>query len=153
MYDDLREFFMDKKNNPDYVVICFAVCLLVAAAAVYWLYADSHRNDGFHNDVNGTLERIETGIDDAGKRVDSITGKVAEAETSIGRTSDLIEASAGTITAGAERSDEIKDGIADCERRAAELVQGFGKIKNLMSDIEAANRQRTQGAQAAGVAK
>ena len=146
MYDDLREFFMDKKNNPDYVVICFAVCLLVAAAAVYWLYADSHRNDGFHNDVNGTLERIETGIDDAGKRVDSITERVSTAKEAVG-------GAASAVTESRKSAEEIANGIADCEKRIDNLIQGAGRIKNLMSDIEAANRQGTQGACSPGVAK
>ena len=145
MYDDLREFFTDQKNNPDYVVICFIVCLLIAGAA-YWLYADSHRDDGIHNDVNGTLERIETGIDDAGKRVDSIAERVSTAEEAVG-------GAASAVTESRKSADDIANGIADCEKRIDNLIQGTGRIKNLINDIETANRQGAAGASAAGVAK
>ena len=141
MYVEFIELLRENKGTCITFVVATVLC-----AACAWLVYDSGRNAELYDGTNGTLERVESGIESAGDRVDSSKQRVEEAEKTVSSATERIERSEGTAS-------EIAGGIEACERRLDDCVQRAGRIENILQDIEAEHRQRTQGAQAAGVAK
>ena len=116
-----------RPENKEVAFICIGV--LVLLVVVYCFVSCS----GEDNDTDVTVERIEERIDDAGKRVDAVTDRVDKVEASVRESVDKI--------AGSRKDAEaISSGIAECENRLDDIIQRHGRIKNLIADIEAANK-------------
>lgn len=144
-YDEIKEFINDNKIFSIFVVGLFILCVIGECWILSRIISGTGNENG-HLDTGVTMERLETGIESARDRVERIGSDVENIETSVNGAAAAIresEAAAGKIT----------DGIADCEKRVDSLKQGFGRIENLVADIETANRARTQGSPAQGVAK
>lgn len=110
-----------------------AIVVLVVLLLFAWLRYDADRNTDTYDNTNDTVERLEKRIDDAGKRIESISAGVSKTEETIGRTADAVGKSR-------ESAEAITDGIAGCEARLDRITQRQGRIKNIIADIERANR-------------
>lgn len=139
---EIKEFCRDNKAFCTFIGILFVLCLVCEC----WLLYGAFRGDVGHLNTGGTVERIETGIDGARDRIERAGSDVEDIETSV-------NGAAAAIREGEAAAGEITDGIAECEKRVDSIKQGFGRIENLVADIETANRARTQGSPAQGVAK
>ena len=141
MYVEFLEFVRENKGACIGFIVIVILCAICS-----WVIYDADRNAELYDGTNGILERIESGIESAGDRVDSGKQRVEEAEKTVSSATERIERSEGAAA-------EIAGGIETCERRLDDCVQRTGRIKNILQDIEAEHRQRTQGASAAGLAK
>ena len=148
MYAELLNFI--RKNQG--ACIAFAVIVAVCIAGI-WFMRDAARNEKLYDSTDRTMERIEAANQRVRNEIAGSAGSVANAETSVRRTEDLITAGAGTVAAGTERSEEIADGITRCEAALTECQQSIGRVRNIIEDIENANRKGTAGASSAAVAK
>ena len=141
MYDDFFDFVYQKKG------VCAAfVIIVIVSLSVSWLMLDDWRNSEMHYSTDGAVERIESGVERTADKIDSAKRAVEKAEETIGSASERIERSAGA-------AEKIAGGIAEVERGLDDCIQRGGRIKNILSDIEAEHRQRTQGTSKAGLAK
>ena len=148
MYVEQLNFI--RKNQG--ACIAFAVIIAVCIAGI-WFMRDAARNEELYDSTDRTVERIEAANQHVRDEITGSTGAVANAETSVRRTEDLITAGAGTVAAGTDRSEEIADGIARCEDALTECRQSLGRVRNIIEDIENANRKGKAGAPSAAVAK
>ena len=141
MYDDFFDFVCQNKG------ICAAfVVIVIVSLAVSWFMLDDWRNSEMHDSTDGAVERIESGVERTAEKIDSAKRAVEKAEETIGSASERIERSAGA-------AEKIAGGIAEVERGLDDCIQRGGRIKNILSDIEAENRQREASASSAGMAK
>lgn len=132
-----------RKNKG--VCIAFAVIVVFCLTGA-WLAYDYGRNTEIYDCTDGTLGRIESGVESAGKRIAESERRVETAEKTIGTAVKTIERSEGAAS-------EIAGGIEACERRLDDCIQRSGRIKNILSDIETEHGQREAGSQAPALAK
>lgn len=140
---EIKEFCEDNKVFCTFIGILFVLCLVCECWLLYGAFTGG---TGGHINTGGTVERLETGIDGARERSERITESVSNAETSVNGAAEAVRD--GTIAAG-----KIAAGVDECEKRIDDIKQGFGRIENIIRDVETANRARTQDSPAAGVAK
>ena len=100
---------------------------------ICWLHADNKRNDGIHQDTDSTMAEIEKRIDRIEQRVDSVSARLDQAEKTNTELGGRIESS----TAIAK---EVATGIDGLQNRLDDAVQRSGRIKNIITDIEATNK-------------
>lgn len=110
------------------------ILVIIVLALFGWLYYDSHRNDGIHNDTDSTVAELNKRIESIEQRID----RIQERNTAIEKAVSGISA---TITAGRENAVTVADGISEAERRLDAIIQRQGRIENILADIETANRQ------------
>ena len=132
------------QNNKAYCISFIIICLVCAAGI--WLVHDAGRNERLQNDTDSILVNINQGIADAEGRIESATGSISQAEQAVHGAAERIEKSERAAA-------EITDGIRECQDIVERCIQRSGRIQNIISDIEAANRQRTAGTSSAGMAK
>ena len=123
----MHEFYKDNKQY----CICLAVivlCCLVGA----WLVYDEARNEHLQINTGHTMADINQRIDSAGNRIESAAAGIAKSERAAA---------------------EISNGIEQCQAILDGCIQRAGRIKNIIADVEAINRQGTADAPAADLAK
>lgn len=146
-YEEIKDFVNDNKVFSIFVVVLLILCIIGECWILSRIISGSGTgNENGHLNTGVTMERIETGIESAGKRVDSITNSISETEKAVG-------GAAAAVSGGRENAETIANGIDECEKRLDDIKQGIGRIKNLMSDIENANRTGAARSPAASVAK
>ena len=125
---------MNEWQKPDigrhYLSIIIGVVVLALFA---WICYDHYRNKPIYESTDVILDTIEVRVDDAGKRTDAIKDRVGKAEESV-------KQSANKIAGSREDADAIANGLAGCEARVDSIIQRHGRIKNIITDIENANK-------------
>ncbi len=116
-------------RRPYYV----GIAVIVVLALFCWLRFDSNRNKPVYNDTNGTMERIENRISGIEQRLDTMSKRFDQAEKTINDLGGRIESS--TVIAK-----EVATGIDGLQERLDSAVQRSGRIKNIITDIEATNK-------------
>ena len=124
----MYEFY---KENAD-SVNAFIIVILLCACGI-WLTYDYHRNEPIYNDTDNAMERIEERIKSIESRLDSLSARLDTAQKTL---TDL----GGRINTGAELAKEVTIGIDGVQGRLDSAIQRSGRIANLISDIETANR-------------
>ena len=119
------------EENKKYCIIVAVVVLLVVAG--FWLYRDAHRNDTIHNNTDNSVERLEKRLADTGQRIDGLQKRNEQNQKTVERT--II-----TVERGRENAEIVAGGIGEAERRLDNAIQASGRIQNLITDIENANR-------------
>ena len=127
MHDNLSEFI---HKNKDYC-ISFVVVIVVCAICA-WLAYDYGRNEQLQENTNIAVERIDSVVERAGQRAESVERGISESEKAISGASSAVENSA-------RASEEITGRIETCERLLDSIIQRHGRIANLISDIENSN--------------
>ena len=146
-YEEIKDFVNDNKVFSIFVVVLLILCIIGECWILSRIISGSGSgNENGHLNTGVTMERIEAGIEGARDRVERAGNEVENIETSV-------NGAAAAIREGEAAAGKITDGISECEKRVDSLKQGFGRIENLISDIETANRARTQGGPAQGLAK
>lgn len=121
----INEFLAENR-----VAFLVGVLLLVL---VCWLHKDTRRNEPVYEDTNATVGRIEERMSAIEQRIDSMSDRLAKAEKTVSGT--IV-----TIRDSRENAVTVADGISGTESRLNDAVQRSGRIQNLISDIEAANK-------------
>lgn len=121
----INEFLAENR-----VAFLVGVLLLVL---VCWLHKDTRRNEPVYEDTNATVGRIEERMSAIEQRIDSMSDRLAKAEKTVSGT--IV-----TIRESRENAVTVADGISGTESRLNDAVQRSGRIQNLISDIEAANK-------------
>ena len=120
----------DYKDDNKVIVGIIVIGFVILTA---WICHDIGRNKPVYNDTNNTMERIENRINSIEQRVNSMSDRLAE-------TQKTVNAIGGRIESSGKLAGEIADGIGSAETRLDDAIQRSGRIQNLISDIEAANR-------------
>ena len=108
--------------------IAFSLCIIG-----WWLlYTDSRTANDYHDAVN-SVERVEAGVDRAGKRLDSAQTEIKNAEKHIQRA----DAVTGKLT---ERTKRNQAELNECERITDRMQERAGKIESIIRDVESANQ-------------
>ena len=116
-------------RRPYYV----GIAVIIVLALFGWLRYDSNRNKPVYNDTNATMERIEKRIQSVEQRLDTMSKRFDQAEKTINDLGGRIESS--TVIAK-----EVATGIDGLQERLDDAVQRSGRIKNIITDIEATNK-------------
>lgn len=117
--------------------ITFVIVVLIGVVAV-WLLLDHERNGPIYENTDRTVEQLEKRVGDLESRLDSVSARLEKAQQTVSGIS-------ATVTAGRENAVTVADGISGVEKRLDECIQRSGRIANLITDIENANRQRAAG--------
>ena len=141
MYVELCEFFRENK-----VVIVVFIAIVISCVAGAWLAYDYGRNEPVYHHTDDTMGNVDKRIESIEQRIDSLQSRVSKAEKTVSGT-------VVTIRQSRENAVTVADGISAAEERLDGIIQRQGRIENIIADIENANRQRTQGSQAANMAK
>ena len=122
---------MDEIKDDNKFLVGILVLGIVCVIA--WICHDIGRNEPIYESTDVILDTIEVRVDDAGKRTDAIKDRVGKAEESV-------KQSANKIAGSREDADAIANGLAGCEARVDSIIQRHGRIKNIITDIENANK-------------
>ena len=125
----MDEWKKQVNSRPYYVGILIVLVLFLFA----WICYDHHRNKPIYESADVILDTIEVRVDDAGKRTDAIKDRVGKVEESV-------KQSANQIAGSRKDADTIANGLAGCEARVDSIIQRHGRIKNIITDIENANK-------------
>ena len=123
-------------------IVAFALLLLLMGFIV-WCYVSGRGTD---KRADSTMDRIETEAKSAGSAINDARGEVENAEDSIRRAE-------GAVESGQRAAEEVANGISECQDLAHESRKLNTDIADLIRDIEAANRKRTQDSKESSVAK
>lgn len=91
---------------------------------------------GNNNDVQGTVHRVMGDNRKIGKSIDQAVEHIGTAEKEIERADGANRRAAFILSEGRERANEG-------ERIVTELQQGNSRAKQILRDIERANKERT----------
>ena len=138
---EIRDFI---RENKDYCITFAAIVIICITGA--WLVHDNRRNEPIYTDTDSTVADIDRRISSIEQRIDRLQDRVTKAE-------ETVSGTVGAIRDGRENAAAVAEGIAGAEERLDAIIQRQGRITNILAEIEIANRQRTQGAQTAGMAK
>ena len=110
------------------------ILVIIVLALFGWLYHDIHRNDGVHNNTDSTMADVNKRIESIEQRIDKLQERNSAIEKAVSGT--VI-----TIRDSRENAVTVADGIGRAEERLDAIIQRSGRIQNIISDIETANRQ------------
>ena len=100
---------------------------------ICWLHADSHRNDGIHQDTDSTVADID-------KRIQSIEGRLDSMQTRLDENQKAVSRIADGIGKSREKAEIVAGGIDQAEGRLDSAIQRSQRIEELIREIEKANR-------------
>ena len=132
-----------QKDDNKFLVGILVVGLVVLFA---WICHDLGRNKPIYTSTDSNMADVERRIDRIESRLTTLQGRIEQSEKTISGIADGI----GKSTSLAE---SVATGIQGTEDRIDEAIQRSGRIANIIAEVEAINRQGTQGSQTAGVAK
>lgn len=124
----IKEFVADHLTD----IIIIGACLFFIIGC-WWLYTASRTENDYHN-ANQTVERVEAGIDSAGKRLDSAQNQIEDAQRELDRadkTTGRIKQTAGTNQTIIDECTEITD----------RMQERAGNIQAIIRDIESKNQK------------
>ena len=116
-------------RRPYYV----GIAVIIVLALFGWLYYDHNRNKPVYTDTNATMERLENRISGIEQRLDTMSKRFDQAEKTI---NDL----GGRINTSTVIAKEVATGIDGLQNRLDDAVQRSGRIKNIITDIEATTK-------------
>lgn len=116
-------------RRPYYV----GIAVIIVLALFSWLRYDTNRNKPVYTDTNGTMERLENRISGIEQRLDTMSKRFDQAEKTI---NDI----GGRINTSTVIAKEVATGIDGLQNRLDDAVQRSGRIKNIITDIEATNK-------------
>ena len=113
----------------------FAIGIIVLGFVLFtaWLCHDYARNKPTYNNTDSTVADIDSRIKSVEQRINRIQGRNSAVEKAVSGT--VI-----TIRDSRENAVTVADGIGRAEERLDAIIQRSGRIQNLISDIEAANK-------------
>ena len=123
----IQEFI---KNNIVDVFMCIAVLFFVVGC---WCLYTANRTANDYSDAHESVERTETGIDRAGKRLDSAQAEIKNAEVHIQRA----DAVTGKLT---ERTERNSEELNDCQHLVDRMSERSERIQGIIRDVEAGNQ-------------
>ena len=137
--ESIKEYF--RENHNFYLAL-----LLLLMGFIAWCYVSGRGTADINKRADSTMDRIETEARSAGSAAHDARGEVENAEDSIQRAEDAVES-------GQRAAEEVSDGISQCQELASQSRKLNTDIADLLRDIEAANRKRTQDSKKSPVAK
>ena len=137
--ESIKEYF--RENRYFYIAL-----LLLLMGFVVWCYVSGRGTADISKRADSTMDRIETEARSAGSAAHDARGEVENAEDSIRGAQDAVKS-------GQRAAEEVSDGISKCQELAHESRKLNTDIADILRDIEAANRKRTQNSEKSPVAK
>lgn len=116
-------------RRPYYV----GIAVIIVFALFSWLHYDTNRNKPVYTDTNSTMERIENRISGIEQRLDTMSKRFDQAEKTI---NDI----GGRINTSTVIAKEVATGLDGLQNRLDDAVQRSGRIKNIITDIEATTK-------------
>ena len=116
-------------RRPYYV----GIAVIIVLALFGWLHYDTNRNKPVYTDTNSTMERLENRISGIEQRLDTMSKRFDQAEKTI---NDI----GGRINTSTVIAKEVATGIDGLQNRLDDAVQRSGRIKNIITDIEATTK-------------
>lgn len=141
MYEQLIGFIRENKSYCIAFIMFIIFCICGA-----WLSYDYGRNTEVYDSTDECLERIEERTEAIRSGIDRMQGRVEQSQETVSGLTERIERSAGN-------AETIESSVVRAESRLAEATQRIGRIKNIIADIEAENRQRKADSTTADLAK
>jgi hypothetical protein len=125
----------EKIYNHRYSIIF--VILIIAISAWYLFGSESGGTTGNNNDVQGTVHGIMGDNRESGKSIDQAVEHIGAAEKELERANEANQRAGHILSEGKERVD-AGSGIV------RELQQDNSRAKQILRDIELANKKRTK---------
>ena len=117
----------------DHYVVCGSAIIFIGCIIGGWLYYTASRTANDYHNANQSVERVEAGIDSAGKRLDSAQNQIEYAQRELDRadkTTGRIKQTAGTNQTIIDECTEITD----------RMQERAGNIQAIIRDIESTNQ-------------
>lgn len=114
----------------------YCIIVVVIIACITACYMLGRGTSGNNNDVQGTVHRVMGDNRKIGKSIDQAVEHIGTAEKEIERADGANRRAAFILSEGRERANEG-------ERIVTELQQGNSRAKQILRDIERANKERT----------
>ncbi len=137
----MYEFY---KQNRDFIIPYVIITVLLVAGA--WLVRDYHRNESVYHNTDTAMEDLNYRIERVEQRIAAMQNRLEQTQKTVTGISERVSESRGY-------AEEIAGGIESAENRLDAAIQRSGRIQNLITEIENANRQGETRAQTAGMAK
>lgn len=125
----------EKIYNHRYSIIF--VILIIAISAWYLFGGESGGTTGNNNDVQGTVHGVMGDNREIGKSIDQAVEHIGDAEKELERANEANQRAGHILSEGKERVD-AGSGIV------RELQQDNSRAKQILRDIEFANKERTK---------
>lgn len=125
----------EKIYNHRYSIIF--VILIIAISAWYLFGGESGGTTGNNNDVQGTVHGVMGDNREIGKSIDQAVEHIGAAEKELERANEANQRAGHILSEGKERVD-AGSGIV------RELQQDNNRAKQILRDIELANKKRTK---------
>ena len=119
------------KENPEFILSCVGIFVVFLVCS--WVLYDAERNERIYHDTDRTVERIEERIDAIGQGLDRVQERVEQSKETV---SGIAEA----VADSRKNAETVAGAVERAEQRLDNATQRIGRIKNLISDIEAKHR-------------
>ena len=128
MKQEIKGFYEENKSYCITFIIILVICI-----AGLWLVHDHSRNEPVYNDTNNTVEQLKN-------RVQSLESRLGTMQDRIEQNQKTIESVGRRISTSTGLAIEITESTGRAEERLNSAIQRSGRIENIISDIENANR-------------
>lgn len=117
----------------DHYIVCVSAIIFIGCIIGGWLYYTASRTENDYHNANQSVERVEAGLNRAGKRLDSAQTEIKTAEKHIQRA----DAVTGKLT---ERTKRNQAELDECEHITDRMQERAGKIESIIRDVESTNQ-------------
>lgn len=123
------------KEHSDMLLPCGIILIILIIGA--WILYDARRNERIYHDTDRTVERIEERSNAIGQGLDRVQERVEQSK-------ETVTGIAEAVADSRKNAETVAGAVERAEQRLDNATQRIGRIKNLISDIEAENRKGTK---------
>ena len=127
--DEIKNFIAENRI----VLLCCVVLLLL----ICWLHHDANRNDKDYNNTDNTVAELN-------QRIDALESRLAGMSERIEQTQKTVNGIAVRVSTSTGYAIEINEGVGRAEERLESAIQRSERIKEIIADIENADRKGTK---------
>ena len=117
------------KEHSDMLLPVILIIVLIGS----WILYDARRNERIYHDTDSNVERIEERSNAIGQGLDRVQERVEQSK-------ETVTGIAGAVAQGRKNAETVAGAVERAEQRLDNATQRIGRIKNLISDIEAKYR-------------
>ena len=110
----------------DHYVMCVSAIIFIGCIIGGWLYYTASRAENDYHNANQSVERVEAGIDSAGKRLESAQNQIEDAQRELDRadkTTGRIKQTAGTNQTIIDECTGITDRMSERARNIQAIIR------------------------------
>ena len=128
MNEKLKKYY---KEHSDMLLPCGIIIIILIIGA--WILYDSRRNERIYHDTDSNVERIEERSNAIGQGLDRVQKRVEQSK-------ETVTGIAEAVADSRKNAETVAGAVERAEQRLDNATQRIGRIKNLISDIEAKHR-------------